>query len=118
MKMNDLSIINYLKQIRANSYFIDLENCCNKKGYHLEMVFQLDKPIKNNIAVWLYVGIYNKQNEIMFYDDRSGEDKYSLLMNIVIGFYDLKKKEFECVSNDFEFNSIFKELKSNLNYII
>ena len=118
MQLNDLNIINYLKQIRENNYFIELENCCNKKDYHLEMGFQLAKPIKKNIAVWLYVGIYNKQNELMFYDDRSGEGKYSLLMDIVIGFYDLKKHKFECVANDFEFNSIFKSLKSDFNYII
>lgn len=117
MELNENNINKFFEDIHKKTLFIDLNKQCKLKECEIEMCFQLDKPIKNTLAIWLFIVIYNEKGPIS-YDNNSGDGDATLLESIHYGFYNLNTKMVE-ISETYEsdINKALIQLYANLEFV-
>ena len=116
MELNEYNINKFFENIHNNPLFIELNKRCELNGYKINMCFQLDKPIKNTLAIWLFIVIFNENGPIS-YNNHSGDGDATLLENIHYGFYNLKTKKIEISeSYDSDIEKAIVQLNANLKF--
>lgn len=117
MKLSEKDINKFFENIHNNKSFINLSKHCAQKKCEIEICFQLDKPIKKTLAIWLFIVIYNENGQI-YYNDNSGEGEIALLEDVLYGFYNLKTKMIEKSETfDLDINEALVRLNSNLEFV-
>ena len=117
MELNENNINKFFENVHNNPLFIELSKRCELKEYKIDICFQLDKPIKNTLAIWLFIVIFNENGPIS-YDNNSGDGYAALLENIHYGFYNLNTKMVETSETyESDINKALIQLSNNLEFV-
>lgn len=117
MELNENNINKFFENMHNNPLFIELSKRCELNEYKIDICFQLDKPIRNTLAIWLFIVVFNENGPIT-YDNKSGDGDATLLENIHYGFYNLNTKMVETSETyESDINKALIQLYDNLEFV-
>lgn len=116
MELSEYYINKFFENIHKNPLFIKLSKRCELNEYKIDMSFQLDKPIKNILSIWLFIVIYN-ENGTISYNNHSGDGDATLLESVHYCFYNLNTKKIEISElYDLDVDKALIQLYANLEF--